>query len=86
MVWQFSRSTRYILRSYYINAFLLYHAYYFAGFKVTGVFMRNWDVTNETGHCSIDRDCEDAKYVCNHIGISFHEVNFVTEYWNDVFR
>jgi len=53
---------------------------------VTGVFMRNWDVTNETGHCTVDSDCEDAKYVCSHIGIPFHEINFVTEYWNDVFR
>jgi len=55
-------------------------------FNVTGVFMRNWDIADETGICSIDRDAEDAAYICQHIGIPFHEVNFVKEYWNDVFR
>jgi tRNA-specific 2-thiouridylase len=57
-----------------------------SGFRVSGVFMRNWDIANETGHCSADRDCEDAAFVCHHLGIPFHEVNFVREYWNDVFR
>ena len=55
-------------------------------FNVTGVFMRNWDIADETGTCSADRDAEDAAYVCHHVGIPFHEVNFVKEYWNDVFR
>ena len=70
----------------FINPWHSYYEYIFSGFEVTGVFMRNWDVTNEIGYCSLDRDCEDAKYVCNHIGIPFHDVDFVTEYWNDVFR
>ena len=56
------------------------------GYRVTGVFMRNWDLTNETGHCLANKDAEDAAYVCSKLNIPFHEVNFVKEYWNDVFR
>jgi len=55
-------------------------------YNVTGVFMRNWDIADEKGFCSADTDAEDAAYVCQHIGIPFHEINFVKEYWNDVFR
>ena len=51
-----------------------------------GAFMRNWDIRDEQGHCSADQDYEDAEHVCRHIGIEFHEVNFVKEYWTDVFR
>lgn len=48
--------------------------------------MRNWDVADEKGFCQADLDREDAEYVCNKIGIPFFEVNFVKEYWNNVFR
>ncbi|XP_022300440.2 mitochondrial tRNA-specific 2-thiouridylase 1-like [Crassostrea virginica] len=55
------------------------------GYEVLGLFMKNWDEKDEKGHCTSDRDKEDAQFVCQHIGIPFHEVNFVKEYWNDVF-
>ncbi|XP_022253209.1 mitochondrial tRNA-specific 2-thiouridylase 1-like [Limulus polyphemus] len=55
------------------------------GYDVLGVFMRNWDIADETGHCSIDKDKEDAEYVCRKIGIPLQEVNFVRHYWNEVF-
>ena len=48
--------------------------------------MRNWDVLDETGVCTADKDCEDAAYVCQKLDIPFHQVNFVKDYWNDVFR
>ncbi|XP_042227628.1 mitochondrial tRNA-specific 2-thiouridylase 1-like isoform X2 [Homarus americanus] len=47
--------------------------------------MRNWDEKNEKGHCAGDADAEDAEWVCRRLDIPFHEVNFVKEYWNDVF-
>ncbi len=50
-----------------------------------GVFMVNWDEVNETGICTNDKDRDDARFVCQHLGIPFHETNFVKEYWNDVF-
>lgn len=58
----------------------------FLGFNVHGLFMTNWDSANEHGVCMADIDREDAKFVCSHLGIPFHEVNFVKEYWNEVFR
>ena len=56
------------------------------GFEVHGLFMTNWDKTDETGVCTTDKDREDAQFVCDHLNIPFKEVSFVKEYWNDVFR
>ncbi|XP_038047803.1 mitochondrial tRNA-specific 2-thiouridylase 1-like isoform X2 [Patiria miniata] len=55
------------------------------GYRVTGLFMRNWDALDETGVCTADQDEEDAQYVCQKLQIPFHQVNFVKEYWHDVF-
>ncbi|KAM8974156.1 mitochondrial tRNA-specific 2-thiouridylase 1 [Pelodytes ibericus] len=55
------------------------------GYDVTGVFMNNWDVADEHGVCSAERDCEDAYRVCQKLDIPFHQVSYVKEYWNDVF-
>lgn len=56
------------------------------GYQVTGVFMKNWDSLDEHGVCTADRDCEDAYRVCRILDIPFHQVSYVKEYWNDVFR
>ncbi|XP_012252584.2 mitochondrial tRNA-specific 2-thiouridylase 1 [Athalia rosae] len=55
------------------------------GFDVVGVFMQNWDIRDETGHCSSERDREDAARICEKLGVPLNHVNFVKEYWNDVF-
>ncbi|XP_060100749.1 mitochondrial tRNA-specific 2-thiouridylase 1 isoform X1 [Heteronotia binoei] len=55
------------------------------GYQVTGVFMKNWDVVDEKGICSADKDCEDAYRVCQILDIPFHQVSYVKEYWNEVF-
>ncbi|XP_049807201.1 mitochondrial tRNA-specific 2-thiouridylase 1 [Schistocerca nitens] len=55
------------------------------GYDVHGVFMKNWDVIDETGACTSQKDEEDAEWVCNKLQIPFHRVNFVKEYWIDVF-
>ncbi|KAK6176874.1 hypothetical protein SNE40_015089 [Patella caerulea] len=55
------------------------------GYEVTGLFMRNWDSVNEKGECQADLDLEDANYICRHLDIPLHEVNFIKQYWNDVF-
>lgn len=48
--------------------------------------MKNWDLTDETGLCSIEKDYEDAKYVCDKLEIPLTKVNFVKQYWNEVFE
>ena len=35
-------------------------------FEVIGVFMKNWDLVDETGNCRADKEAEDAEYVCKH--------------------
>ncbi|XP_028602489.2 mitochondrial tRNA-specific 2-thiouridylase 1 isoform X1 [Podarcis muralis] len=55
------------------------------GYQVTGVFMKNWDIVDEQGICSADKDCEDAYRVCQILDIPFHQVFYVKEYWNEVF-
>lgn len=55
------------------------------GHEVVGLFMKNWDIADETGRCTTDADREDAQFVCDHLKIPLMEVNFVKEYWNDVF-
>ena len=47
--------------------------------------MRNWDILDETGVCRANEDYKDAQIVCNELNIPLHEVNFVKEYWNNVF-
>nr|XP_039249695.1 mitochondrial tRNA-specific 2-thiouridylase 1-like isoform X2 [Styela clava] len=56
------------------------------GYKVLGAFMRNWDLRDETGHCSMEEDHHYAERVCSTLKIPFHCVNFVKEYWNNVFE
>lgn len=48
--------------------------------------MRNWDGKDETGICQADKDAEDAERTCKMLGIPFHHVNFVKEYWHHVFE
>ena len=54
---------------------------------VFGVFMRNWDESEEQGNanCSVEADFAQAQSVCRHIGIPLHEVDFVRQYWTQVF-
>uniref|UniRef100_A0A1I7WJ19 tRNA 2-thiouridine(34) synthase MnmA n=1 Tax=Heterorhabditis bacteriophora TaxID=37862 RepID=A0A1I7WJ19_HETBA len=56
------------------------------GFDVVGVHMNNWDHMEEgTSQCSRTRDEADARYICDKLQIPFETVNFVHEYWNEVF-
>ncbi|XP_043794990.1 mitochondrial tRNA-specific 2-thiouridylase 1 [Apis laboriosa] len=64
-----------------VAAFLLKNK----GYDVTGVFMKNWDIKDETGKCQTDEDKEHAEWICKKLKIPFVEVNFVKEYWNNIF-
>lgn len=58
---------------------------YFTGFNVVGVFMQNWDITDEKGTCSIENDYQDAVYIAKKLNIELYHKKFVKEYWNEVF-
>lgn len=55
------------------------------GYEVVGVFMKNWDDTDENGVCTATKDYEDVMKVCNQIGIPYYTVNFEERYWEKVF-
>jgi len=55
------------------------------GYDVIGIFMKNWDDTDEFGVCTATEDYEDVISVCNEIGIPYYAVNFEQQYWDKVF-
>ena len=56
-----------------------------AGFKVEGLFMKNWEEDDGTEYCTAMDDLADAQAVCDKIGIKLHTANFAMEYWDRVF-
>ncbi len=55
------------------------------GYEVIGVFMKNWDETDDSGACSAAVDYQDAKRTAEQIGIPFYSVSFAREYLDRVF-
>lgn len=55
------------------------------GYEVIGVFMKNWDDTDEFGVCTATEDYQDVARVCQQIDIPYYSVNFEKEYWDKVF-
>lgn len=65
------------------------------GYDVTCCFMRNWDsfANNDVAGnpdllndvCPQEQDYADAKAVAEHLGLPLLRVDFVKEYWDDVF-
>lgn len=56
------------------------------GYDVIGVFMKNWDETEDSGVCTATQDYEDVKKVADKIGIPYYSINFEKEYWHRVFE
>lgn len=56
------------------------------GYDVVGVFMKNWDDTDEFGVCTATEDYNDVALVASQIGIPYYSVNFEKQYWDKVFR
>jgi tRNA-specific 2-thiouridylase len=57
------------------------------GYHVTGVYMKNWDASDELGKaaCPHDAEFKDVEGVCKQLGIEAQQVNLVQSYWNAVF-
>ncbi|MBO0474652.1 tRNA 2-thiouridine(34) synthase MnmA [Enterococcus ureasiticus] len=56
------------------------------GYDVVGIFMKNWDDTDENGVCTATEDYKDVAKVADQIGIPYYSVNFEKEYWDRVFE
>ncbi|XP_018404640.1 PREDICTED: mitochondrial tRNA-specific 2-thiouridylase 1-like [Cyphomyrmex costatus] len=55
------------------------------GFRIIGVFMKNWDIRDETEKCIVEKDYDDARWICDKLEIPSIQIDFVKEYWNEVF-
>ncbi len=55
------------------------------GYRVEGLFMKNWEEDDDARYCAAAADLEDAAAVADKLGITLHRVNFSTEYWDRVF-
>ena len=55
------------------------------GYRLEGLFMKNWEEDDEPGYCAAAADLADATLVARQLGIPLHGVNFATEYWDQVF-
>ncbi len=55
------------------------------GYRVIGLFMRNWEEADENGVCTADEDFEDVKRVAALLDIPYYTVNFAKEYMDRVF-
>ena len=47
------------------------------GYDVVGLFMQNWEETDENGCCTAEEDFADVRRVCDKIGIPYYSVNFI---------
>ncbi len=65
-----------------VSAYLLLQQ----GYKVEGLFMKNWEEDDNDEYCAAAEDLKDAQAVCDKLGIKLHTVNFASEYWDNVFE
>jgi tRNA-specific 2-thiouridylase len=56
------------------------------GYRVIGLFMKNWEETDSSGVCTAAQDFEDVVSVCRQLDIPYYSVNFVKEYQERVFE
>ena len=56
------------------------------GYAVEGLFMDNWEDGEDETYCTAAADFQDARQVCDNLGIPLHKVNFAAEYRERVFR
>jgi len=56
------------------------------GYRVSSLFMKNWDEDDRDSHCSAEKDLQDASAVAKILDIPLHQRNFSHEYWQQVFE
>ncbi len=55
------------------------------GFNVIGLYMYNWEETDEGGACTSEEDFADVRRVCAYLGVPYYSVNFAAQYRERVF-
>ncbi len=55
------------------------------GYDVVGLFMRNWEESDENGACTADEDYADVVRVCGLLDIPYYTVDFSKQYMDRVF-
>src|ERR1700687_99047 len=55
------------------------------GYAVQGLFMSNWD-DDDDAYCTTADDFQDARRVCETLGIVLHRVSFAAQYRERVFQ
>ncbi|MBR5192463.1 MAG: tRNA 2-thiouridine(34) synthase MnmA [Clostridia bacterium] len=55
------------------------------GYNVIGLFMNNWEETDENGCCTAEEDFADVRRVAGLLDIPYYSVNFSKEYMDRVF-
>ena len=56
------------------------------GYRVIGLYMLNWEETDERGVCNADSDYSDVRRVCSALDIPYYSVNFSKQYRERVFE
>ena len=56
-----------------------------AGYAVQGLFMSNWE-EDDDAYCTTAADFQDARRVCEKLGIALHRVSFAAQYRERVFK
>ncbi len=56
-----------------------------AGYAVQGLFMSNWE-DDDDAYCTTATDFQDARRVCETLGIALHRASFATQYRERVFE
>lgn len=55
------------------------------GFNVIGLYMYNWEESDESGACTSEEDFADVRRVCANLGVPYYSVNFAAQYRERVF-
>ena len=55
------------------------------GYQVLGLFMKNWDETDDSGECTATQDFEDVQKVAAQLDIPCYSIEFIEEYRDHVF-
>jgi tRNA-specific 2-thiouridylase len=55
------------------------------GYRVVGLFMKNWEEKDEAGCCTSESDYTDVKRVAEKLDIPYYSINFSKQYYDNVF-